>query len=159
MPRLVYACRFEVPTEAGLDAVADAYRDWLVRHYRERRGIAQFAFDPKQTSQALDLPEQHNLASTVYKNHAGTAVRIRWSYPDNNDAGLRWSNEVRIGQFGNRCSIEHLILIESVDYNVAPARLLFGSPRVVRDICSKTPAYIGDMQVRATPYLLEKPGF
>jgi hypothetical protein len=159
MPRLVYACRFEVPTKAGLDAVADAYQDWLARHYRERRGIAEFAFDPKQTSQALDLPEQHYLASTVYKSGAGTAVRIRWSYPDNNDAGLRWTNEIRIGQFGNRCSIEHLILIESVDYNVAPVRLLFGSPRVVRDICSKTPAYIGDMQVRATPYLLEKRGF
>jgi len=118
MPRLVYACRFEVPTEAGLDAVADAYQDWLVRHYSERRRIAEFAFDPKQTSQALGLPEQHNLASTVYKSGAATAVRIRWSYPDENESGLRWSNEVRIGQFGNRCSIEHVILIESVDYTL-----------------------------------------
>ena len=50
--------------------------------------------------------------------------------------------------------VEHLISIESVEYNVAPARLLFGSPRAIRDICGKTPTFIGDMQVKAMPYVL-----
>jgi hypothetical protein len=156
MARLAYASRFEVQT--GLETVTDAYQSWLVDHYRERRGIADFGFDIAQTSEASHLPDHHLLSSTMYENGGGKAIRIRWSFPDDNDAGLRWSNEIRIGQFGNRCSIEHLILIESIEYNVAPARLLFGSPRVVRDICSKAPAYIGDMQVRATPYLLQEAG-
>ena len=85
-------------------------------------------------------------------------VRIRWSFPDENDSGLRWANEVRVGQFGERCGVEHLISIESVEYSVSPARLLFGSPRAVRDICTKTPAYIGEMQVRAESYVLKQDG-
>jgi hypothetical protein len=156
MARLVYACRFEVPSNSGLDEVVVTYRDWLVRHYRERRRIDGFSFDPAQTIEAENVPEGHYLSSTVYEAEPGKAVRIRWSFPDDNDVGLRWSNDVRVGQFGNRCSVEHMISIESVEYNVAPARLLFGSPRVIRDICAKTPTYIGEMQVQATPYVLQQ---
>ena len=158
MARLVYACRFEVPSNSGLDEVVVTYRDWLVRHYKERGRIDDFSFDPAQTIEAEGVPDGHNLSSTVYEAEPGKAVRIRWSFPDDNDVGLRWSNDVRVGQFGDRCSVEHLISIESVEYNVAPARLLFGSPRVVRDICARTPTYVGDMQVRATPYVLQHDG-
>lgn len=158
MARLLYACRFEVPAAAGLDQVVAAYRDWLVGHYRDRRGIAKFSFEPSRSGEATDLPAKHSLLSTVYEADSGRAVRIRWSFPDDNDEGLSWSNEVRIGQFDDRCGVEHLIYIESVEYNVAPAKLLFGSPRVVRDICTKAPVFVGDMQIQAAPYVLQQDG-
>src|SRR5258708_14262715 len=107
MARLVYACRFEVSSDNGTNPVVAAYRGWLVRHYRERRGLPNFDFDPSQTSQAAGLTADHNLASTVYVGEAGTAFRVSWSYPDAVDQGLRWLNDIRIGIFGNRTSVEH----------------------------------------------------
>lgn len=154
MARLIYACRFEITIESGLNEVVDSYCNWLMHHYRERRGIDGFFFDPNDTNKAENLPDNHNLSSTVYETEIGKVIRILWSFPDNRDSGLHWSNEVRMGQFGDRCSVEHLISIESVIYNLAPARLRFGSPRVIREICSTRSTYIGDMHVRATPYVL-----
>lgn len=156
MARLVYACRFEVAAHDGIASVLSTYRDWIVRHYRERRGLTGFEFDPGAVGVYDDVLERHSLSSSVYQDSDERVVRIRWSFPDDNDGGLMWANEVRVGQFGDRCSVEHLIYIESVEYNVSPARLLFGSPRAIRDICVKAPTYIGDMQVRAEVYLLQQ---
>lgn len=158
MARLVYACRFDVRADEGLSIVLSSYRDWIVQHYRSRRQIADFDFDLEADGTCDHIIEHHSLSSSVYQDGEGRVIRIRWSFPDDNDNGLRWANEVRIGQFGDRCGVEHLIYIESVEYSVSPAKLLFGSPRAVRDICRKTPAYIGEMQVRAEPYKLEHGG-
>lgn len=158
MARLVYSCRFDVAAEDGILRVLSTYKDWIVRHYRGRRELPEFNFDPEVTDAPVGLPTGHSLISSIYENGGERVVRIRWSFPDDTDAGLRWANEVRVGQFGDRCGVEHLISIESVEYSVAPARLLFGSPRAIRDICTKAPAYIGKMQVRAEPYALEQEG-
>jgi hypothetical protein len=158
MARLVYACRFDVATENSIANVLNTYRDWIVGHYRGRRGLPEFNFDPQVTGVADGLPTGHSLISSAYQISAVRAVRCLWSFPDDRDAGLRWANEVRVGQFGDRCGVEHLIFIESVEYSVAPARLVFGSPRAIRDICTKTPAFIGEMQVKAEPYALEQDG-
>ena len=154
MARLVYACRFDVSGHDGISSVLSAYRDWIVLHYRDRRKLAAFDFEPEIEGASDDLPEGHALSSSVYQDDEHRVALIRWSFPDENDGGLRWANEVRVGQFGERCGVEHLISIESIEYNISPARLLFGSPRAVRDICTKTPAYVGEMQVGADPYVL-----
>jgi hypothetical protein len=156
--RLVYACRFDVAAHGGIANVLPTYRDWIVRHYRERRGLTKFEFDPEIVNACHDVPERHSMSSSVYEDGDERAVCIHWSFPDDNDSGLMWTNEVRVGRFGDRCGVEHLIFIESVEYNVSPARLLFGSPRAIRDICTKTPAYVGEMQVRAEAYILKQNG-
>ena len=158
MARLVYACRFDVATGDGVAIVLSSYKDWIVQHYRSRRQIADFDFDPEVEGSSGDVPERHSLFSSVYQDAGEHVVCVRWSFPDDNDDGLRWANEVRVGQFGDRCGVEHLISIESVEYSVSPAKLLFGSPRAIRDICTKTPTYIGQMQVRAEPYALKQDG-
>lgn len=158
MSRLVYACRFDVTADDGVAHVLSTYKDWIVWHYTVQQQLSGFYFDPEVVGVSDDIPERHSLSSSVYRNGSARVVRIRWSFPDTNDEGLRWANEVRVGQFGDRCGVEHLISIESVEYSVAPTRLLFGSPRAVREICSKTPAYIGEMQVRAEPYALNPDG-
>ena len=71
MARLVYACRFEVSSNNGANPVVEAYRGWLVRHYRERRGLPNFEFDPSQTLQADGLTADHSLISIVYANETG----------------------------------------------------------------------------------------
>lgn len=156
MARLVYACRFEVVAHDGIASVLSTYQDWIVRHYRKRRGLTEFEFDPDVVSAHDDVPERHSLSSSVYQVGNERVACIHWSFPDDSDAGLMWANEVHVGQFGDRCAVEHLISIESVEYNISPARLLFGSPRAIRDICRKTPTYIGEMQVKAETYTLKQ---
>jgi hypothetical protein len=131
MARLVYACRFDVAAENGLSDVLSTYRGWIVGHYRDRRKLASFDFNPAIAGSSEAVPTQHILSSSAFHDGEDRSVRIRWSFPDDTDDGLRWSNEIRIGQFGDRCGVEHLISIESVEYNVSPARVLFGSPRAV----------------------------
>lgn len=158
MARLVYSCRFDVAAEGGIKDVLATYKDWIVGHYRNRRDLPDFEFNPEVADAPVGLPNGHSLTSYVYADSGDRVVRIRWSFPDDTDTGLMWVNEIHVGEFGERCGVEHLIYIESVEYSVAPARLLFGSPRVVCDIFSKAPAYIGQMQVKAKPYALEKNG-
>ncbi|MCA3160343.1 MAG: hypothetical protein ING31_12270 [Burkholderiales bacterium] len=158
MARLVYSCRFDVVAANGITSVLATYKDWIVGHYRTRRELPDFEFHPELADAPEGLPSGHSLISSIYENDSERVVRIGWSFPDDTDAGLRWANEVRVGQFGDRCGVEHLISIESVEYSVAPARLLFGSPRAIRDICISVPAYIGEMQVRAEPYVLKQDG-
>jgi hypothetical protein len=158
MARLVYACRFEVPGSDGISDVVSAYRDWLTEHYRDRRNIPEFSFDPITSNHAEYLPSDHALSSFSYQQGMDRVSRLAWSFPADNDPGLRWSNDIRLGQFGDRCVVEHLISIESVEYSIAPARLIFGSPRVVRDICSESPAFVGEMQIKAVPYDLRQGG-
>lgn len=156
MSRLIYACRFDVASLGRLPEVAAAYRGWLWGYYRERRQLADFAFDPLSGDPALGLPERHKLGARLYTLDNDAAIGIRWSYPDDADPGLVWINEARIGQFGDRCAVDHTISIESTDYNLAPARLLFGAPRVIRDVLELGPALIGEMKVQATPYVLRQ---
>lgn len=158
MARLVYACRFDVAAAAGISEVLSTYRDWIGAHYREKEKLTGFDFDPSTDGVVENLPNDHALSSSIFRVDEDWAVRIKWSSPAANDDGLRWLNEVRTGQFGERCGVEHLISVESVEYNISPTRLLFGSPRAVRDICTKTTAFIGMMQVRATPYPLKQAG-
>ena len=158
MARLFYASRFDVAAEDGIASVLATYEDWIVRHYRGRRELPEFKFDPESSGQPEGLPNGHSLISSPYQDGDERAVRIRWSFPDDEDAGLKWANDVRVGQFGDRCGVEHLISIESVEYSVAPARLLFGSPWAIRDICTRAPTYIGQMQVQAEPYVLKQDG-
>ena len=155
MPRLVYACRFDVAAPNAIDSVLSIYGAWIGRHYQNRLGLTEFRFNPEIVG-VHDVPERHLLSSLNYQDGDERVIGIHWSRPDDTDAGLMWVNGIRIGQFGDRCGVEHLIYIESIEYNLLPARLILGSPRAIRDICMNTPTYIGEMQVRAEPYILKK---
>lgn len=158
MARLVYASRFEIPAGEGLNPASSEYGAWITDWYQDRMHLSKFAFEPGRTEAVANLPAAHSLSSRLYADENGSACHIQWEHPSQSFDGLRWTNDIRIGRFGERCVIEHQILVESVDYTVAPVRLLFGSPRVVRDICAKTTAYVGDMQLRASPYPLRQGG-
>ena len=155
MSRLMYSCRFDVSDKEGLSSVFSTYKDWIVYH-RNYREIPEFSFDLEVDGAPKGLPDDHSLTCSAYENGGERVVCIHWSFPDDNDAGLRWVNDIRIGQFGDHCGVEHLISIESVEYSVAPARLHFGSPKAIRDTCAKVPVYIGKMKVCAEPYVLKQ---
>ena len=159
MPRLVYACRFEIPSERGLEEVALTYSDWIVDHYQRNHGALDFSFDLLHMTKPEVLPDKHVLFSIPHEIDAERVYEIYWSHPDAKDAGLRWLNEIRFGQFGDRCNVEHQVSVNSIEYSVTGVDLLPGSPRVVRDICSNTSALVGDMQIKAIPYDLEQNNF
>ena len=152
-------CRFDVAADNGIASVLSTYQDWIVRHYQGRRQLPDFKFDPEVVGAHAGVPERHSLSSSVYQDGDERVVRIRWSFPDENDDGLRWANEVRVGQFGDRCGVEHLISIEfcRVQCVACEAALRIAGARSAI-ICTKTPAFIGEMQVKAEPYGLEQEG-
>jgi hypothetical protein len=154
MARLIYACRFEVPTKTRLSLVLSAYNAWVNTHYRERRGFCNFAYDLAAGSPVPELPTGHSIVRDHFVREKDEVVRFLWSYPSEADEGLEWRNEVRTGAFGGVCAVEHLISISSIDYRITPAQLALGSPGVIRDLCSQNAVQIGDMFVKATPYPL-----
>lgn len=158
MARLVYACRFEVPSTSGTGLVLAAYSEWIERHYRTRRGVQEFACDLSPSGTIAALPNGHVLKRDHFEADLGQASVIEWSYPADNDDTLRWRNDIRIGGFDASCSVEHLIRIESIDYQVSPAQFALGSPSVIRRLCSDQSVYLGEMRVQATPYPLKQTG-
>ncbi len=158
MPRLVYACRFEVEAENAMASVLTEYRDWIRRHYQEKRGMPAFDVD-LEGEPPTDLPPLHRLKFRRFGDASGTAFQLDWAVPADNDPGVLWRNEIRVGELGTRCNVEHLIWINSIEYSVTPFRLTLGSPSVIRRLCSANLVRIGEMQVRATPYPLNRAGF
>jgi hypothetical protein len=158
MTRLVYACRFEIPSAPTLEPVLTAYREWIERRYRNGRGITDFTCDLSLSGATAGLPNGHSLKSNHYASDLGHATSIEWSHPADSDATLRWRNDIRIGAFPSHCSVDHQVWIESIDYQVSPAQFLLGSPGVIRRLCSEQTVKVGEMEIRATPYSLEEPG-
>jgi hypothetical protein len=154
MARLLYASCFDVVGADVILSVLSTYRNWIAEHYHDKSDPPDIDFHFETGETMHEMPRNHALSSSVYENADARVIRIRWSFPDQDDSGLRWINEVRVGQFGDLCSVEHLILIESIGYNVSPAKLIFGSPRAVRDICTDTPAFIDEIKIRAKPRFL-----
>ena len=89
-----------------------AYREWIEQHYRERRGVEGFAFDPSTNELLGSLPSGHILKGNQFTTDRGHVESIEWAYPADNDVTLRWRNDIRIGEFDEICSVEHLIWIE-----------------------------------------------
>jgi hypothetical protein len=157
-PRLVYACRFEVPSADGASPLLAVYRDWIENHYRNRRGLKAFEYTLDAGAVPSGLPPEHTLNTERFVSGSAEVIQIEWAYPAERDPTLRWRNEVRIGSFEVACNVEHLIWIESIDYTVSPAQIVLGSPSVIRQLCSKTTVRIGDMEVKGTHYTLRSDG-
>jgi hypothetical protein len=152
MARLVYACRFDVPSKDGFAAVLAEYSNWIEQHYRSRRGISDFKYNLANTDAVLGLPEGHTIQRDYFVSKNGEVVRLGWAYPVDNDPTLEWRNEIRIGGLQDDCAVEHLISISSVEYSIIPARLSLGSPGVIRRLCSTASVEVGDMTVKAQAY-------
>src|ERR1019366_8297261 len=97
MARLVYACRFDVPTKAGFSPVLAEYGDWIKRHYRERRGLPDFNYDIGTQDPVPTLPAGHTIQHDRFIGQKGEVIRIFWAYPVDADPSLEWRNKIRIG--------------------------------------------------------------
>lgn len=159
MPRLVYACQFEVSVEQGVQSLLNLYSTWINTHYARRYGIEALncVFSAGACPPA-NLPLTHTLAFDEVSSSDGLVIRINWTFPDDRDQSLRWRNEVRIGELIDLCVVEHLIWIDSAEFRIAPAAITLGSPAVVRRICTDQIVRVGDMRVRATPYRFRTEG-
>ena len=154
MARLVYACRFDVPSNAGFARVLTEYSGWIEQHYRGRRNLPAFKYDLAAADPASDLPAGHIIQRDRFAAQKGEVIRLIWGYPVDADPTLEWRNEIRIGELKEGCSVEHLISISSMEYTIIPAQVSLGSPGVIRRLCSTGSVQIGDMTVKAQAYEL-----
>jgi hypothetical protein len=154
MARLLYACLFDVET-SSFDGLHAAYRDWIENHYLKRRGLPNFKVDwEKVGTSHLEPLSDHRLTYKLFDGGAEKVGQIEWSFPAE-APGLRWRNEVTIGGLGTRNCIEHLVSVESTDYQVSPASLPLGSPGVIRRLCTAHTVLVGEMRLRAEPYAVD----
>lgn len=156
MTRLVYGCRFRIPSTPLNDVLA-AYSDWIVQHYRTRRGISDFACELGEEGAAV-VPDGHELRWSHHTTHESQALVLEWNYPDDNDKGLRWRSAIRLAYADDSTIVEHAVFLDSLDYRVSPAQFSFGSPGVIRTLCSEQTVFVGEMRVQATAYPLESNG-
>lgn len=156
MTRLIYGCRFDVPDSIGTNQVVAEYSNWIQGHYRLRRGIQDFRFDLMDEAESVSLPPGHSIVvdRLATPDSSARIVRLQWTHPADSDPGLQWRNDVRVGDFNGQCSVEHQISISSTDYRMMATGLNFGSPGVIRRLCSRNAVMVGDMSVKATPYPL-----
>ena len=94
MARLVYACRFDVPTKAGLAPVLAEYSGWIERHYRDRRGLPTFTYDIATENPVPVLPAGHIIQRQRFVGQNGEVTRLVWAYPVDADPSLEWRNEI-----------------------------------------------------------------
>lgn len=158
MSRLIYACRFDLPATVGIDSVRDAYKNWIEDHYVRRKGLNGFTLDIDSGKPSAPFPTNHKLNCSQVSSERGNVQLINWSFPSDYDDTLIWRNEIRFGIFETAIAVEHTILIDSIDFRVAPARIDTGSPRVIRRLCAEQTVLVGEMRVRATPYHLKVEG-
>lgn len=155
MPRLVYACRFDVEG-ATLNDLHQAYATWIEHHYHARRSLPGFALNWNALVGNAATPiEGHELGYAFFDSGKGKVCRINWGFPDDDDSAIRWQSAVTLGETDQRVCVEHLVSVESTDYFVAPARLILGSPGVVRQLCATHTVRVAEMRLRAEPYSVE----
>lgn len=152
MARLLYACRFDLASASAFAEVSDEYSGWIERHYRDRRGLADFSIDVSSDESQPSLPDRHLFQRQKFAGAGGEVLRLIWAYPVDNDSGLEWRNEIRIGSFGDACAVEHLISINSIDYTIVPTQVLLGSPGVIRRLCTTRSVQVGEMSIEAKAY-------
>ncbi|MCO6416098.1 hypothetical protein JYK14_07935 [Siccirubricoccus sp. KC 17139] len=154
MARLVYACRFDAPSEDAWEKVVrPRYERWVSDRYR-RAFETTINLDLSASEVAGRLPSGHSLNIRRYVAD-GTALELEWAFPGEN--GLVWRNLVRMAQLTDRCAVEHRVEVASAEYLLAPAFYSVGAPAVVRTICQQE-MLIGDMRVRAAVYPLPEEG-
>jgi hypothetical protein len=154
MARLLYACRFDVPSGAGFATVLSEYSGWIEQHYRDRRGLPDFRYNVATGELVSTAPAGHTIQRDRFVGQNGEVIRLVWAYPMDDDPTLEWRNEIRIGGLKDDCAVEHLISINSVEYTIIPAQVWLGSPGVIRRLCSIGSVHIGDMTVKAQAYEL-----
>lgn len=144
MSRLIYACRFDLPLDRGLDWPRLAYQDWLARRY----GLPY--------DQLTDnLPKRHDISTSKHEIDGEIVETISWSFPHDEDEYLLWRNNIRICKSNEFISLEHTIWIDSLEFRIAPVRFAVGSPKIIRRLCAESSVRIGDIEVRATPYRID----
>lgn len=137
----MYACRFDLPLDKGLEWPRSAYQDWLARRY----GLP---YDQLEEN----LPKRHSISVSKYEVNSDIVEIITWAFPHDDDDELLWRNSIRLCKTDSLVSLEHTIWIDSLDFRVAPVRLAIGSPKVIRRLCAESSVRVGDIDVKATPY-------
>jgi hypothetical protein len=152
--RLLYACRFDIEG-TNFESLMHAYGDWIQAHYLINRGKQEASVDwAKIELSPWEPASSHLLAFRKFEARGGRVGQIDWTSPTET-SGLRWKNDITIGANGDRNSVEHLISVDSVDYQISPVKLLLGSPRIIRELCSRHTVRVGQMRLRAEPYKVD----
>jgi len=160
--RPLYAIQFEVASlEPGkpidvAEEVLRAVASWISEWYLFRRN-ARIVF-PIEGGH-LQPHESHELTVNRESSKNGEVAHlvVSWSYPDDNDGNLLWHSRCEISKFGALTEFSFQLLLQSIQFYIAPVELSLRRPRVVATLLRHFVCKHGDTRLSLEPRGISAP--
>ena len=145
--RTVYATVLEVRDEADIEATLNFVGRWISDWYRRQRlsvndviGILASGDTEAHPKEGHTISIKRHETST---DHEQSLVDLVWSYPDQYDKSLGWSTTLSFLRTSNSLLLSLDVSVTGLTFQVAPANIKLGSPRVVRDVTRLNSVFLG----------------
>lgn len=160
--RPLYAIQFEVASrESGrpsdvAEEVLRAVASWVSEWYLFRKSARMvFPIDGGH----LQPHESHELivSRELSKDGAVAHFVVAWSYPDDNDGNLLWHSRCEISRFGGLTEFSFQLLLQSIQFYIAPVEFSLRRPRVVATLLRHFVCKHGDTRLSLEPRGISAP--
>ncbi len=156
--RTVYATVLEVRADDDISATFGYVGRWISDWYRRR----QVSFDDVLAGLGTDAIEVEPMPGHKLSVKHSTAVDIKgqhlvdltWSYPDDYDKSLGWNTHLAMLRAPSGLALSFEVGVTGLSFQVAPANIKLGSPRLARDITRLRSVWLGGRPYNATSELL-----
>lgn len=161
--RRLFAVQFEVATaKAGqtLDVAEEALQavySWISEWY-ERRKAVKIEF-PTTGGYVTPSPgHEVSVSRDVFEADGVSHSVVSWSYPDEDDGNLLWHSRCEISRFNDLTEFSLELLLESIQFYIAPVQFGLQRPRLVPRILSDFVCTYGGEALSAAPHQLRAQG-
>jgi hypothetical protein len=157
MPNL-YSIQFEVVPQNAASSAAVAKEllgrvgRWVQEKYL-RAWNTQCIF-PSGNQRLEPLPG-HSLDLVCHEVTDGSLARVRWIHPDDKDATMRWTTDLSIAHLDDRVQVALQLGVASASFFVRPAWMTIGRPRIVTEILTDYPCWIGTRPILPHKQIVE----
>lgn len=156
--RTVYATALEVTGDEDISATFGYVGRWISDWYRRRRVSIDDALTGLGTDDIEVAPMPGHKVSVRHSAAADlkdqSLVDLTWSYPDDYDKSLGWSTRLAMLRAPSGLALSLEVAVTGLSFQVAPANIKLGSPRLARDITRLPSVRLGGRPYNATSELL-----
>lgn len=156
--RTVYATALEVRDDDDISATFGYVGRWISDWYRRRRVSVDDVLAGLGTDdiEVTPMPEhklsvKHSAAADLKGQHL---VDLTWSYPDDYDKSLGWATRLAMLRSPSGLALSLEVAVTGLSFQVAPANIKLGSPRLARDVTRLPSVRLGGLPYNATAELL-----
>lgn len=156
--RTVYATALNVRDDDDISATFDFVGRWISDWYRCRKVSVDDVLAGLITDdiEVTPMPEhklsvKHSVAADLKGQHL---VDLTWSYPDYYDKSLGWTTRLAMLRSPSGLALSLEVAVTGLSFQVAPANIKLGSPRLARDVTRLPSVSLGGLPYNANAELL-----